>query len=373
MTEQPQVKLAGYAKAKVLSLRKKMPFPCAAEPDIIGIAERTLINCTAVEELSIALHDVISPPSFAPLLTTIRNSLGPHLRKLILNATLEKFPLILGRGVGRTLTRLTDLDISLAISRFSTMPRGDTVVSHVILPFINSVRETLEFLTISSSQTMNLAPLFAGLCDFPNLRQISLHFSINFITFSDFDCLAVFFQRHRDNIRHFSIGGTFPLPLRNAPHLLYETWWLREFPILEFPALRSLHIGINGEYPFAYARVPALSSLRLPRLVSLTLSGACLSHDEVEAMFSDEFDGNRLEFLRLKVKELNPQILNTLAANLPHLVDLGVTYKQRSVDFTSPAHWLSYHSYDVSSRSSMFTDHVLTIDPAQFRTANVVL
>lgn len=71
-----------------------------------------------------------------------------------------------------------------------------------------------------------------------------------------------------------------------------------------------------------------------------------MSHDDIEATFSDLFDGNQLESLRLKVKELNPQVLDILSVRLPRLANLDLTFERRSVE-TLP-HRSAYESYDVS-------------------------
>lgn len=321
--------------------RKKLP-PPPVEPqeDVFLAAQHGLANCSAVVELTIVLHDLLPPPSFKPFLKIMWASIASNLRQLTIDATLVNFSLILNAGALRAFPKLTDLNINLATSRFPSV-RPDKLVKRVILPFINARRETLQSLTISSSGLVDTSPLFLGLGYFPHLRNLGVHIAMSRFTFAVPHALTSFVTRHKETLQHFALGP--PDVPWNLPDLFYE---IQAFGELDLPALRLLHTGVVVGYPFSDTVFPSLSHARLPQLVSLTLSGAYMFHDDMKAIFSDSFNGNRLESLGLRVKELNPQVLDILSARLPHLVNLDLTFERRSVE-TVPGR-PAYDSYDVS-------------------------
>lgn len=326
--------------------RKKAPSP-PVEPreDVFLAAQRGLANCSAVVELTIILHDLLPSPSFKPFLKIMWASIAPNLRQLTIDATLAKFPLILNAGALRAFPELTDLNINLATSRLPSVREPDKLFKRIIVPFVNALRETLQSLKISSSGLMDVSPLFLGLGYFPYLRNIGVHVAMSRLTFAVPHALTSFVTRHKETLQHVALG--LPDVLRNISDFSYETWLTQAFGELDLPALRSLHIRVVVGYPFNDAVIPPLSPARLPQLVSLTLSGAYMFHNDIKAIFSDLFNGNRLESLRLRVKELNPQVLDTLSARLPHLVNLDLTFERRSVE-TLPGR-PAYDSYDVSN------------------------
>lgn len=330
-------------KTKVLRLGRKKARP---PEDIIRIAQRALANCNTAEEFTIVIHDLLPPTTFEPFLEKLWPSLGPNLRQLTISATLAKFPLILRHSLLGTLPNLTDLNIDLAVSRFSSTRAQGVSAMRATLSFMNALSETLQSFTISSSELVDVTSLFSALRYFPRLQKLAIHATISHLTVPY--ALTKFLTRHETTLKHFALGPSDATILRDEPDFMYETWVTQVFCGLDLPALQSLHIGLSiGSYPFSDPITPPLSSIRLPQLVSLALSDAYMSHDDIEATFSDRFDGNCLESLQLNVKELSPKVLDTLAAKLPHLVSLDMTFESR---FTQNIPlWGSEAYYDVSS------------------------
>ncbi|KAF9467602.1 hypothetical protein BDZ94DRAFT_1294927 [Collybia nuda] len=344
---EPKLSVIKRLRANIFRLGRRKTLQPAVDPqeDILLVAGCGLANCMAVEELTIILHDLLPPPTFSSFVTTIWVSMAPNLRRLTLDATLPKLALLLDPAILQNLPNLTDLKISITISRFSSRPKRDPCI---IRPFLNSLTKTLISLTILS-EIMDLTNLFYGLGHFPLLQTLSIHTAMNRLTFKVPYLLAKFITLHKDTLQVLTIVPLDAMLLRNE--LSYRVWVTQVFCGLDLPALQSLDIGLSMGFPFSDTIIPPLYSTRLPRLVSLILSDAYMSYDDIEATFGNNFNGNRLESLQIRVEELNPQVLYLLAERLLHLTSLDMTFERRSVEIL-PIHD-TYDSYDLDFEHQM--------------------
>lgn len=250
--------------------RKATLLPVEPREDVLLAAQRVLANCSSVKELTIVLHDLLPPPSFKPFLKTMWASIASNLRHLTIDATLVKFPLILHAATSRAFPKLTDLDISIAISRFPFV-REPAMLLRAILPLINTLKETLQSLAVSSSELVDVTSLFLGLDHFPHLRKLSIHIPMSRLTFVAPHSLTSFILRHKDTLQHFALGLPDVAVLQRVQDFSYETWLNQGFCELDLPVLQSLHIGVSMKHPFSDTVIPLLSPVKLPQLVSLTL------------------------------------------------------------------------------------------------------
>ncbi|KAF9467601.1 hypothetical protein BDZ94DRAFT_1248515 [Collybia nuda] len=347
----------GRLRLKVFRLGRKASSPQPTldpQEDALIAAGHGLANCTAVEELTIALHDLHPPPSFASFLKTIWVLLAPNLRRLTIDATLPKFALLLNPALLQAFPNLTDLHISIAFSRLSPKRQRDP---RVILPFANAVSGTILHLKISSSEVVDFGDLFYGLTCFPNLQKLGVYIPLNSPPSKVHPALGQFIQLHTKSLQDLTVVPLDAMMLQDA--LRYRAWVMELICGLDFPLLRSLHIGLLMGYMFNITTVPPFSSIRLPQLVSLTLVDAYLPRGDIEAIFNGTFNGNCLESLRIGVEKLSSRILLILAERLPHLTSLDMTFRRRSGEpFLIQD---AYDSYDVSPRH----DTLPYIDPPQ--------
>lgn len=311
--------------------------------NILSVAQDALARCQRVEEITIVLHDLLPPPTFPTFLRAMWTSLGPRLSKLNIDATLVKLPLLFDPDIARDLSRLTDLNIHLAVSRFPYVSQRNSLIPQILLPFIVSLKGTLESLTLSSAEVLDLSPLFHGLGYFPHLQKLDLHIVMNRLTtLTDPHALTFFMTLHKYNLRHFSMRVHHPSVLNNPSDVSYEIWVTETLSNIEFPVLESLTLGLYAGYPLKDTIIPRLCSAKLPNLVSVAFSDIPLSHNDIQAILSHVAGAIPWQTLRLNVMQLSPQLIDTLAAQLPHLNELDLSYG--SIE----PHRYPYPSYDVS-------------------------
>ncbi|KAF9467600.1 hypothetical protein BDZ94DRAFT_1248508 [Collybia nuda] len=315
-------RLRWKAKLPRLSLKPR-------EDNILSIAQRVLANCSETEQLSIVLYDLHPPPAFDDFLKTMWYSLGPHIRRLTIDATLAKFPLILQHTLSGVLPNLTELHINLAVSRVFTTHKQELSAVGSIMYFANTLSDTLQSLTISSSEMNDINFLFTTFRSLPHLQKLAVPTLMSNSVHPR--ALTQFLTRHKATLRHFSFGSSEVAGPWAEPGIPYQEWAMQGFCELELPALKSLRIRILRHYWTNDVVTLPLSSARLPQLVSLTLLDTYMLCDELKTLFGSVFQGNRLESLQLRVKELGSEVLNTLAMTLPNLTDLDITFKYRSV------------------------------------------
>lgn len=290
--------------------------------NVLTAAHNALVKCHNVEQLTFVLHDLRPPETFPAFLSAVWTSQGPRLSKLSLNATSEKFFLLLDPNVSRDLARLTDLEVCLAVSRFSHVHRRDALIPHIFLPFIVSLKGTLESLTISSVETVDLTPLFHGLGHFPHLQKLDLHLTMTWVALSDPNSLTSFAVLHKDSLRHLSIKAQHSAEL-NQNDMLYEPWVIETLCNIELPVLESLTLDV---FSSRGTIVPRFCSSKLPSLVAVSFTDRCINLDDLSTIL--EYAGDTAfpwKTLRLKVLELQPRLIGLLAAKLPHLEELELS------------------------------------------------
>ncbi|KAF9467596.1 hypothetical protein BDZ94DRAFT_968545 [Collybia nuda] len=325
------------------SRRKK--YLGSRERDILAVAQDTLVHFQRVEELSIVLYDLLPPPTFPNFVREIWINLGPKLHRLNIDATLVKLPLIFDPNMAHHLPNLMELDIRLSVSRFPYVPQRTSLVRQTILPFILSLKGTLESLSLSSAEISDLSPLFHGLGYFPHLRKLDLRVVMNCLTLSDPAALTSFITLHKDNLQELSMRAHHHTPLNNPSDVSYETWITKTLPQIKFPALVSLTVGLHAGYHSSRTIIPQLSSKKLPSLVFVTLKDAPLSHDDVKTVLEHAGEFLPWQTLRLNLTQLTPLLIDTLAAGLPHLAELDMTCGQVSADLDPSPYFSRPHLF----------------------------
>jgi hypothetical protein len=102
------------------------------------------------------------------------------------------------------LVGLEELDIRLVATALS-LPRYRKKIYESLLAFINSHRDTLQVLRISSFEDMDLTSTFIRLSHFPSLKKLCISFKLNQRTLSDPSSLIRFLNTHQNTLEHFCI------------------------------------------------------------------------------------------------------------------------------------------------------------------------
>jgi hypothetical protein len=301
--------------------------PSRAEKLLI-LVEATVGCCINLRELTIILHDLSITPSFAMFFKTMWKWLAGNLSKLTINVTPAKLRLLLASIGLDGLTSLEDLDICLVYSRFPFYDSQE-LIEDLLLPFLSSLKGTLRSLSVSVSISLDMTPFFNGLGHFPLLQKLIIIVSITSTTLTDPSTLTRVLDIHKETLQHFTIRRNHGSNLHTPSDPAYGTWVTKELSTLVLPVLETLEISL-------WPSMPWRSPLTLPiipqahRLASLSLLDGVLYNSQVEAILSSlsrsTEGGSCMKSLQLSVRYLHPQLMDLLAAKLPQLKGLDLTF-----------------------------------------------
>jgi hypothetical protein len=277
---------------------------------------RIIVQCKNVQELSLTLHDSHTIPSFTLFLKNMWIIVGPNLRKLTIDATWEKLPLLLDLTLTAPIKHLEDLNVRLIVGEhYSPIANpGPQAIEAAFVAFVQSQRHSLQSLTLSSFEHMDLSSIFDGLGHLSYLRELHLRIALNRHRLPLPSTLTCFLRAHKDTLQSLSLQPDF-----HWPYLLdvtYATWVNMEFSALKLPALLELKIGLWK--PFHWTSVLP----HAPRLTSLVVTDAVLIYDEIENMTKDlqrASASRSIKTLRLSILHVTWKLLDLLAATLPEL------------------------------------------------------
>ena len=313
---------------RLRSLCSRRRGPVQAER-VLTLAQAAIHRCGNIRELTIVLHDLSISPSFAMFLKSSWTCLAAHLRKLTIDVTLAKLPLIWEESESCRLPALEELEVSLAYSRVSCHD-GQVLINDVLLPFTTSHTRTLRSLIVSSALPLDWSPYFNGLGCFPLLQKLALVLTISSVTLSEPMALTRLIDNHRQTLRQFSVRKNYGYT-SDIPHdSLYATWIADEFSMLVLPALETLEMGLWPNLPY---RSPLRLSVIPPAssLVSLSIVDFVLYDVQVEAILDALYVGSdgsrRLQSLQISVLFLHPHLVDLLATKLPGLKFLDLTFE----------------------------------------------
>jgi hypothetical protein len=309
---------------------------------ILNLAQAAIRHCSNVRQLTIVLHDLSVSEHFTMFLEFSWTSLAGNLRKLTLNVTLAKLSLLLKPGVSCNLAALEELEVSLVYSRFPCH-NSQEIIKDVLLPFTTSLNNTLRSLTISSSLPVDWSPYLRALGYFPLLRKLALIVTISSVTLSEPFALTRMIGTHHETLTHIVIRKNDGYSFHNPPDSdsSYRLWVTDEFSTMTLPALQALEIwlwpDLRWRLPLSLSIIPHSSCL-----TSLRIADSVLYDSQVEAILNCLHLGpdgvNCLQDLRLSVLYLHPQLVDLLAAKLPRLKSLDLTFEHlaASTDFNAP-------------------------------------
>jgi hypothetical protein len=248
-----------------------------------------------------------------PCLLVAWTALGPNLRELVLDTTLECMNHALSPSL--VFPKLELLNISLyGLFYLKTGATTQTVP----ITFINNHQSTLKSFrlaaTFSSISDAHLKLLFLGLGHFPHLEVISVDvpWSISFTHY--------FLPLHVHRLNRLMIPG-----IRNSA----------KFPLpLESPSLSSLVLGLDRKLPNLPGAVPFLAPLAAS-LELLSLRGYRFTFHDVCKILDVFTPRNRLHTLTLELEFVSPQFFDLCSEKLPGLRNLALyigDYKDMDID-----------------------------------------
>jgi hypothetical protein len=248
-----------------------------------------------------------------PYLLAAWTALGPNLRELVLDTTLECMNHALSPSL--VFPKLELLNISMYGAFYL---KSEAMTQTVPIAFINNHQSTLKSFrlaaTCQSISKFHLDLLFLGLGHFPHLQVISVDvpWPISFT--------HCFLPRHAHGLKQLMIPG-----IRNSA----------KFPApLELCSLSSLALGLDRRLPNLLGAVRFLAPLA-PSLELLSLCGYRLTFHDVCKILDMFTQRNRLRTLTLELESVSPQFFDVCSEKLPGLCNLALyisDYKDTDID-----------------------------------------
>jgi hypothetical protein len=284
------------------------------------------VRCENVEELYFHLHDLPVIPSFNQFLKLMWTTLGPTLRRFSINATWARLPTLLDPIVSSPLVTLEELSIRLVASGSSrSLSRRRVLIC--ILAFVTTHRASLEALSLSSFEQLDVASLFRGFGHFPRLTKITISITMNRVTLANPSALSQFLNSHKNTLRELDIRPENGLVISNNSSDVYKTWISEELPKLSLDSLQSLKINL---WPtFKPGTCPPAGFIPIsPGLTSLEVEGSVVNRDDIDVLIKSlrrHSTTISLQKLRLSITRLEPELVDLLAAALPQLEEISLS------------------------------------------------
>jgi len=314
---------------------------------ILDAAKASLKCCLNLHEVTIILHDHAPTPSFTTFLNSqwASKSIGANLRRLSIDTTAAKMPLLLKPLVrnASTLTNLEEVDLGFAVSRFVPTQTERFLASQALTSFFYTFRRALTSLALSSSIIFDLASLFESFPRFSKLKKLELLIIFNVQTFSHTGYLSQFIAKHELTLEHLIIK---PRPRHvSFEHSddTYSVWLyhgntqaseeLVSFSQLRLPKLRTLEVGLRDmrHHWSEVSSRPVLAKLAsiTPNLTSLILTDVFLNFERLSYILAGlaRVEGViALERFEFYADLLSALIFDLLAKDLTRLHSLAINY-----------------------------------------------
>lgn len=249
------------------------------------------------------------------------------------------------------LPSLEELNLHLATESLSERYINECLDCFVV--FVNNLYLTLRSLSVTTSYTshnLNLSYFFHLLGDFAKLHTLAITIPYDGAHFSSLDSLGCFIQKHSGNLQELKLLCTRSGPRApTRPNDPRAKYWIQRI-VAEMlcaprsPRLRDLHKLELAIRPLRSQLEPFLDFLATvaDQLDSLVLTDDALTPMEVgevlDALVSrDNFGGNMLSHLSLRLQYLCPYTIDLLASKLPGLKSLKLTFSDVRCQHSTPS------------------------------------
>lgn len=308
-------------------------------------AQRAIRSCAFIDEVTIILHDHALTLQFITFLDSLwtARSLGPSIRKLSIDTTIAKLPVLLNSILKRqkVLSELEVFDITISSSRFGVDSALWGAASASLVAFLNAFKRSLTSFTFSSLLDRDISNLFASFPHLQRLRTFKFLSVFNTAVFSDPESLTDFISMHAHTLSNLVIKPHARSVTLHKSDVSYTAWLSSAvtehknhsgFSSLSLPQLRTLDLGL-GEYwnEFGTGRqYPLPDFARItPNLTSLSLSDTKLSNESVIALLeilSGREEGSLLEKLAFPCYVIFPELFDLLLKAVPCLKALSIQH-----------------------------------------------
>jgi len=316
--------LAGNKKVYHLQGKLIDTYPSKQIINDMVVAVEGMVN---IVELHFEWRDLPLNKDTEMFLTSTRTFFDESLRKLVLQAQINKFKELLAIS---NFANLTELDF-----HFDYQPEVGKVVPEAqglmetILPFIQHRRTMLRSLSVSSSSTVDLSNFFSALPSMPSLRQFDIDLDFEKDHLSDPSGILSILIHHSHTLFHVHFrvaSSSAPTHDQNSALRKRKNWESVNDRLLANPSCLNSLISLEIPYISLMKTIP-LVRRSSDSLTKLCLTGYFLSSNEVSAVvdlfYSRPFE---LQHLHLQVDQLQCSLLRLLSCRLPNLYSLVLVY-----------------------------------------------
>lgn len=287
-------------------------------------------------------HRPYHPELFQAFLCPVLSHTGSKLVKLSLTVP----PEMLSSLAPTALPHLEYLEVSVCTLE---MPRRDIdVIIDSFTVFVNNLYPSLRSLSLSSrvpSHFVDFTRFFTHLGTFPHLHTFRLSMPFDGSHLSIPSSLVVFLNKHHKTLQNLQLSTSRCSPTDTPldPSLKYWIPNILSSFVNPFPCLRGLQLALR---PLKADLTPIANFLGqcAPTLNSLTFTDRQLTFEEVamivDALADPTGEARELRQLHLQVLYFSPALLNLLAAKLPRLVLLEISFSE--VVAAVPSHSLCH-------------------------------
>lgn len=319
--------------------------------EILDMAKKAIKRCGNLKEITVVLHDHALIPPFMSFINSLwaSDSIGPNLRKLTIDTTVMKIPLLLNPldRYSKILTNLEEFRVDLSISRHSHSPAEWCAAGQALASLFKTFKGTMTSFSFSSMVMDNLGEFFEMLPRLPKLKKLEVLAIINAQSLPKPEGFTGFIAKHAPTLETFIIKP-------HSRHVSFHhsndeyTFWLNHtvspktkkpysFGNLNLQSLRCLdvelrdmnphHDDVNAD-PNAPSLLPPLSQVA-PNLTKLVMTGTKLSLHRLTTVLdtiSRPGEAIMLEELSFTCSSLSPQHFDFLVKKLPLLKALTIQY-----------------------------------------------
>jgi hypothetical protein len=292
-------------------------------------------NLTLVTALVVRLSS-FADPKFHPLKLAILDNrwttFACSLRCLSLQTPLEDLAVIIPRDI--KLVQLERFNLNISITYRSSDVDG--LMREIILPFLTSHKDTLEFLVLNAEENFNLSSFLKEIPHIPRLSGFGLSQNSS-LTSSDPTALSGhhhFLQTHQSHLLDLNMKFT---PLY-SPSPTTETWFTQEWCHVRLPKLCSLSLTLP-QPPEHDARGAAPYLLQYTQTLTTLSLKPCRFSYEAASVLLPELGAGVLRTLELFVWAMSPDLLQLFAQHMPNLYSLKVNAKYYSPERDAQVAW----------------------------------
>lgn len=246
---------------------------------------------------------------------------GSNLRSLQLKVPLEDLAKVLP-SFPKHLGSLEDLTLSIARALFTT--DETEIFRGILIPFINTHRQSLRSLSFDVADQNNISPLLEALVPMPSLRCFKLNQPFVGEQHTNFSGLQHFFKVHRSYLTHFDLDIMPTFTHHPIPYAFFAQG------CFGVPLPKLVHLSIHlRHFPKQYAggMLPYIHQFR-STLRSLKVSHYQWTSESLRILVEGFTPIGILKELEVSILEFDPDLLRTLATNLPNLEVLSLDFQK---------------------------------------------